>query len=56
MGGRANPLRDAHGFNLMTKGMRQLRGTSTSQVDGAQTCLVTSGEGGPTGAVVQRAA
>ena len=45
-----------HGFNLVTEGVRQLRGTSTSQVDGAQTCLVTSGEGVPTSAVVLRAA
>jgi len=45
-----------HGFNLVTEGVRQLRGTSTSQVDGAQTCLVTSGEGVPTSAIVLRAA
>jgi acetyl-CoA acetyltransferase len=45
-----------HGFNLVTEGVRQLRGTSTSQVDGARTCLVTSGEGVPTSAVVLRAA
>ena len=45
-----------HGFNLVTEGVRQLRGTSTSQVEGAQTCLVTSGEGVPTSAVVLRAA
>ena len=36
-----------HGFNLMLEGVRQMRGTSTSQVDGAETCLVTSGEGVP---------
>ena len=30
------------------------RGTSTSQVDGARTCLVTSGECVPTGAVLPR--
>jgi len=45
-----------HGFNLVTEGVRQLRGTSTSQVDGARTCLVTSGEGVPTSAIVLRAA
>ncbi len=45
-----------HGFNLITEGVRQLRGTSTSQVDGARTCLVTSGEGVPTSAILLRAA
>jgi acetyl-CoA acetyltransferase len=45
-----------HGFNLITEGVRQLRGTSTCQVDGARTCLVTSGEGVPTSAVLLRAA
>ena len=45
-----------HGFNLITEGVRQLRGTSTSQVEGAKTCLVTSGEGVPTSAIVLRAA
>jgi acetyl-CoA acetyltransferase len=43
-----------HGFNLITEGVRQLRGTSTSQVAGARTCLVTSGEGVPTSAVLLR--
>jgi acetyl-CoA acetyltransferase len=32
-----------HGLNLITEGVRQMRGTSTAQVDGAGTCLVTSG-------------
>jgi acetyl-CoA acetyltransferase len=45
-----------HGLNLVTEGVRQLRGTSTSQVEGAQHCLVTSGEGVPTSAIVLRAA
>jgi acetyl-CoA acetyltransferase len=45
-----------HGFNLITEGVRQLRGTSTSQVEGAQTCLVTSGEGVPTSALLLRSA
>jgi acetyl-CoA acetyltransferase len=45
-----------HGFNLITEGVRQLRGTSTCQVEGAQTCLVTSGEGVPTSAIILRAA
>jgi acetyl-CoA acetyltransferase len=45
-----------HGFNLITEGVRQVRGTSTSQVEGAQACLVTSGEGVPTSAIILRAA
>jgi acetyl-CoA acetyltransferase len=43
-----------HGFNLVLEGVRQMRGTSTSQVDGADTCLVTSGEGVPTSALLLR--
>jgi len=43
-----------HGFNLIVEGVRQMRGTSTSQVDGATSCLVTSGEGVPTSALVLR--
>jgi acetyl-CoA acetyltransferase len=43
-----------HGFNLVLEGVRQMRGTSTSQVDGADSCLVTSGEGVPTSALVLR--
>ena len=31
-----------HGFNLVTEGVRQVRGTSTAQVEGADNCLVTS--------------
>jgi len=45
-----------HGFNLITEGVRQVRGTSTSQVDGARSCLVTSGEGVPTSAILLTAA
>ncbi|MHB8317697.1 MAG: lipid-transfer protein [Acidimicrobiales bacterium] len=41
-----------HGFNLITEGVRQVRGTSTNQVPDAKTCLVTSGEGVPTSALV----
>ena len=41
-----------HGFNLIAEGVRQIRGTSTSQVAGADTCLVTSGEGVPTSALL----
>ena len=43
-----------HGFNLVLEGVRQLRGTSTNQVDGADTCLITSGEGVPTSALLLR--
>jgi acetyl-CoA acetyltransferase len=41
-----------HGFNLITETVKQLRGTSTSQVDGAEVGLVTSGEGVPTSALL----
>jgi acetyl-CoA acetyltransferase len=34
-----------HGLNHVAEGVRQLRGTSTSQVAGAQVCLVTGGAG-----------
>jgi acetyl-CoA acetyltransferase len=43
-----------HGFNLIAEGVRQMRGTSTAQVAGADTCLVTSGEGVPTSALLLR--
>ncbi len=43
-----------HGFNLINEGVRQMRGTSTAQVDGAKSCLVTAGEGVPTSAFVLR--
>jgi len=43
-----------HGFNLIVEGVRQIRGTSTSQVENATSCLVTSGEGVPTSALVLR--
>jgi hypothetical protein len=32
-----------HGLNHIVEGVRQIRGTSTSQVGNAETCLVTSG-------------
>ncbi len=41
-----------HGFNLVTEAVRQIRGTSTSQVDGAEVSFVTSGEGVPTSALL----
>ena len=43
-----------HGFNLVLEGVRQVRGTSTCQVDDAQFSLVTSGEGVPTSALLLR--
>jgi acetyl-CoA acetyltransferase len=43
-----------HGFNLITEGVRQLRGTSPNPVDDAETCLVTGGEGVPTSALILR--
>lgn len=41
-----------HGFNLVIEAVRQIRGDSTSQVDGAEVSLVTSGEGVPTSALL----
>ena len=41
-----------HGFNMLVEGVRQIRGTSTTQVKGARHCLVTSGSVVPTGALV----
>ena len=43
-----------HGFNLVLEGVRQIRGMSTSQVEGADVSLVTSGEGVPTSALLLR--
>jgi acetyl-CoA acetyltransferase len=43
-----------HGINLVSEGVRQMRGTSTCQVENASTCLVTSGEGVPTSALLLR--
>jgi acetyl-CoA acetyltransferase len=45
-----------HGINLISEGVRQLRGTSTCQVEGAEWSLVTSGEGVPTSAILLRRA
>ena len=41
-----------HGFNLVLEGVRQVRGTSTSQVEDAELSLVTSGAGVPTSALL----
>jgi acetyl-CoA acetyltransferase len=43
-----------HGFNLINEGVRQMRGSSSNQVAGANTCLVTGGEGVPTSALILR--
>ena len=40
------------GLNHLLEGVRQLRGTSTSQVEGARVCLVTSSPGIPTSAAL----
>jgi acetyl-CoA acetyltransferase len=45
-----------HGFNLIVEGARQLRGESPNQVEGAEVCLVTSGEGVPSSALLLRKA
>lgn len=36
-----------HGLSLVNEGVRQLRGESTAQVDGAQHCLVVAGPSAP---------
>jgi acetyl-CoA acetyltransferase len=41
-----------HGLNHVVEGVRQLRGESTSQVNGAEVCLVTSAAGVPTSALL----
>ncbi len=41
-----------HGLNHVVEGVRSLRGESTSPVDGAQVCLVTSGACVPSSAVL----
>lgn len=42
-----------HGLNHVLEGVRQLRGSSTSQVEGAEVCLVTGGSGvSPTSAAL----
>jgi acetyl-CoA acetyltransferase len=41
-----------HGFNLIVEAVRQIRGTSTSQVENVDVSFVTSGEGVPTSALL----
>ena len=43
-----------HGMNLVTEAVKQLRGVAHSQVAGARTCIVTSCDTTPTGALVLR--
>jgi acetyl-CoA acetyltransferase len=43
-----------HGFNLINEGVRQIRGGSVNQVNDADSCLVTAGEGVPTSALILR--
>jgi len=43
-----------HGMNLITEGVRQIRGTSTAQVPDADVCLVTSAYVVPTSALLLR--
>jgi acetyl-CoA acetyltransferase len=41
-----------HGMNGIAEGVRQVRGTSVNQVDGAARVLVTAGTGVPTSGIV----
>jgi len=41
-----------HGFGHIVEGVRQVRGTAVNQVRDVKTCLVTSGVGVPTSAVI----
>lgn len=43
-----------HGFTHVLEGVRQIRGTSTAQVDGAETCFVSGGTPSATSALVLR--
>lgn len=43
-----------HGLNHVLEGVRQMRGESTGQVVGAETCLVTGGSPAPTSALILR--
>jgi len=43
-----------HGMNLVTEGVKQLRGDGLTQIEGAKTCLVTSCDITPNGALVLR--
>ena len=43
-----------HGMNHIVEGVRQIRGDSTSQVSGAETCLVTCAPLPPGSALILR--
>lgn len=43
-----------HGFNMITEAVKQMRGSSTAQVEDADCCFVSSSDLGPTSAVVLR--
>ncbi len=43
-----------HGFNHVLEGVRQIRGTSSAQVDGAEHCLVTAASPTPTSGLILR--
>ncbi|WP_222705401.1 thiolase C-terminal domain-containing protein [Bacillus testis] len=43
-----------HGMNLISEGVRQVRGTSTNQVDQVEHVLVTSGPGVPSSGLILR--
>lgn len=43
-----------HGANLVTEAVRQLRGDADSQIAGAETCLVTTCDSTPNGALLLR--
>ena len=45
-----------HGMNHIVEGVRQIRGASTSQVAGAETCLVTGGSPPASSALILRRA
>ncbi len=43
-----------HGFNLISEGVRQMRGEASNQVENAESCLVTGGGCSPTSAIILR--
>ena len=43
-----------HGFNLVIEGVRQIRGTSTNQVDNVELSMVTAGPGVPSSGLILR--
>lgn len=43
-----------HGFNLISEAVRQIRGTSSAQIDNVDSAFVCSSEGVPTSAIILR--